>query len=279
MFLQLGLIVAAIVAIIVFIIIISLLASSIKVIPEYQRAVRFRLGRITGLLGPGLVFIIPIIDTIIRYDLRIEVVDVPQQKALTKDNVEVTVDAAVYLRVVDPLKVAVTVRNHVPAVSTFAAAALRDVVGMVDLDTLLSHREEIARRIAEIVDEHVTPWGVKVTGVAIRDIRLPEALVRAMASQAEAERLRRAKITIASAEYEASKIYMEAANTYAKNPIAVQLRQIDALLEMAREHNLIIVTPSSLEFVALPAALAKAVQQGGSQGGGQQQGGGSGGPS
>lgn len=271
MLLQLGAIATA-VAIAIIIILIAILPYSIKIIPEYQRAVRFRLGRVKDVLGPGLVFIIPKIDTIVRYDLRIEVVDAPQQKALTRDNVEVTVDAAVYLRVVDPLKVAVTVRNHVPAVSTFAAAALRDVVGMVDLDTLLSRREEMAKRIAEIVDEHVTPWGVKVTGVAIRDIRLTEALVRAMAAQAEAERLRRAKITIASAEYEASKIYMEAANTYAKNPIAVQLRQIDALLEMAREHNLIIVTPSSLEFVALPAALAKAVQQGGSQGGGQQQG-------
>lgn len=267
MLLQIGLIVSAIVGIIVFLVIISLLASSIKVIPEYQRAVRFRLGRITGVIGPGLVFIVPIIDSIIRYDLRIEVVDVPAQKALTKDNVEVTIDAAVYLRVVDPLKVAVTVRNHVPAVATFAAATLRDVIGMVDLDTLLSHREEVAKKIAEIVDEHVTPWGIKVTGVAIRDIRLSESLVRAMAAQAEAERMRRAKITIASAEYEASKIYLEAAQTYAKNPVAVQLRQIDALLEIAREHNLIIVTPSSLEFVSLPLALSKALQGGPKEGG------------
>jgi regulator of protease activity HflC (stomatin/prohibitin superfamily) len=235
----------------------AILSSSIRIIPEYQRAVKFRLGRVVGVVGPGLVFIIPIIDTIVKYDLRVEVVDVPAQRALTKDNVEVTIDAAIYLRVVDALKTALTVKNHVQAVAIFAASTLRDVVGMVDLDTLLTHRDEIAKRIASIVDEHVTPWGVKVTAVAIKDIKLPEVLLRAMASQAEAERIRRAKITLASAEYEASKIYLEAAERYSQNPTAVQLRMIDALIEIARERNLIIVTPPTMEFVALPLALAR----------------------
>jgi regulator of protease activity HflC (stomatin/prohibitin superfamily) len=239
------------------VILIAILSSAIRIIPEYQRAVKFRLGRVVGVVGPGLVFIIPIIETIVRYDLRVEVVDVPAQRALTKDNVEVTIDAAIYLRVVDALKTALTVKNHVQAVAIFAASTLRDVVGMVDLDTLLTHRDEIAKRIASIVDEHVTPWGVKVTAVAIKDIKLPEVLLRAMASQAEAERIRRAKITLASAEYEASKIYLEAAEKYSQNPIAVQLRMIDALIEIAREHNLIIVTPPTMEFVALPLALAR----------------------
>jgi regulator of protease activity HflC (stomatin/prohibitin superfamily) len=239
------------------VILVAILSSAIRIIPEYQRAVKFRLGRVVGVVGPGLVFIIPIIETIVRYDLRVEVVDVPAQRALTKDNVEVTIDAAIYLRVVDALKTALTVKNHVPAVAIYAASTLRDVVGMVDLDTLLTHRDEIAKRIASIVDEHVTPWGVKVTAVAIKDIKLPEVLLRAMASQAEAERIRRAKITLASAEYEASKIYLEAAERYSQNPTAVQLRMIDALIEIAREHNLIIVTPPSMEFVALPLALAR----------------------
>jgi regulator of protease activity HflC (stomatin/prohibitin superfamily) len=239
------------------VILVAILSSAIRIIPEYQRAVKFRLGRVVGVVGPGLVFIIPIIDTIVRYDLRVEVVDVPAQRALTKDNVEVTIDAAIYLRVVDALKTALTVRNHIPAVAIYAASTLRDVVGMVDLDTLLMHRDDIAKKIASIVDDHVTPWGVKVTAVAIKDIKLPEVLLRAMASQAEAERVRRAKITLASAEYEASKIYLEAAERYSQNLTAVQLRMIDALIEVAREHNLIIVTPPTMEYVALPLALAR----------------------
>jgi regulator of protease activity HflC (stomatin/prohibitin superfamily) len=239
------------------VILVAVLSSAIRIIPEYQRAVKFRLGRVVGVVGPGLVFIIPIIDTIVRYDLRVEVVDVPAQRALTKDNVEVTIDAAIYLRVVDALKTALTVRNHIPAVAIYAASTLRDVVGMVDLDTLLTHRDDIAKKIASIVDDHVTPWGVKVTAVAIKDIKLPEVLLRAMASQAEAERVRRAKITLASAEYEASKIYLEAAERYSQNLTAVQLRMIDALIEVAREHNLIIVTPPTMEYVALPLALAR----------------------
>jgi len=247
----------AVLVLFAIIILIAILSSAIRIIPEYQRAVKFRLGRVVGVVGPGLVFIIPVIDTIIRYDLRVEVVDVPAQRALTKDNVEVTIDAAIYLRVVDALKPALTVKNHIPAVAIYAASTLRDVVGMVDLDTLLTHRDEIAKKIASIVDEHVTPWGVKVTAVAIKDIKLPEILLRAMASQAEAERVRRAKITLASAEYEASKIYLEAAERYSQNPTAVQLRMIDALIEIAREHNLIIVTPPTMEYVAVPLALAR----------------------
>ncbi len=258
MILQMAELVAlAILILFAVVILVAILSSAIRIIPEYQRAVKFRLGRVVGVVGPGLVFIIPIIETIVRYDLRVEVVDVPAQRALTKDNVEVTIDAAIYLRVVDALKTALTVKNHVSAVAIYAASTLRDVVGMVDLDTLLTHRDEIAKRIASIVDEHVTPWGVKVTAVAIKDIKLPEVLLRAMASQAEAERIRRAKITLASAEYEASKIYLEAAERYSQNPTAVHLRMIDALIEIAREHNLIIVTPPTMEFVALPLALAR----------------------
>ena len=236
----------------VAIIVIAILANAIKVIPEYQRAVKFRLGRALGVVGPGLVVIIPLIDRLVVYDLRIVVVDLPAQKALTKDNVEVTVDAAVYLRVIDAFKVALTVSNHVQAVAIYAASVLRDVIGMVDLDTLLTQREEIARRITEIVDQHVTPWGLKITAVTIKDIKLPEALIRAMASQAEAERIRRAKITLAQAEVEASKLYLEAAQRYSANPTALALRQLDALVEIAREKNLVVVVPNTLQAISMP---------------------------
>jgi regulator of protease activity HflC (stomatin/prohibitin superfamily) len=274
MSLQAEQVIFALLVLITVLIVVVILSYSIRIIPEYQRAVKFRLGRAVGVVGPGVVFVIPLIENIIKYDLRVEVVDVPAQRALTRDNVEVTIDAAVYLRVMDALKTALTVKNHIPAVSIFAASTLRDVVGMVDLDTLLAHREEIAKRIAAIVDEHVTPWGVKVTAVAIKDIKLPDILLRAMASQAEAERVRRAKITLASAEYEASKIYLEAAQRYAQNSVAVQLRMIDALIEIARERNLVIITPPTLEFVALPAALARQRgQEGGAEGGGGGKGG------
>ncbi len=257
MFLQIEEIIFGVLLLFALLILLSILASAIRIIPEYQRAVKFRLGRVVGVVGPGLVFIIPVIETIVTYDLRVEVVDVPAQKTLTKDNVEVTVDAAIYLRVFEPLKTALTVRNHVPAVAIYASSTLRDVIGMVELDTLLTHRDEIAKKIAAVVDEHVTPWGVKVTAVAIKDIKLPDVLLRAMASQAEAERVRRAKITLASAEYEASKIYLDAAERYSQNPTAVQLRMIDALIEIARERNLIIVTPPTFEYVALPLAVKK----------------------
>ncbi len=261
MILQVASIISAVLVLMLVVILLAILSSAIRIIPEYQRAVKFRLGRVVGVVGPGLVLIIPVIDRLLVFDLRVITVDVPAQKALTKDNVEVTIDAAVYLRVIDPLKTALTVREHVTASSLLAAATLRDVVGTVDLDTLLTQREEIAKRIAGAVDAQVSPWGIKVSAVAIKDIRLPEMLVRAMASQAEAERVRRAKITLAQAEYDASRLYIEAAENYAKNHIAVNLRQIDALIEIAREKNLIMVVPSNLEMVSMPAAMALAMRK------------------
>jgi SPFH domain, Band 7 family protein len=254
--LQAGLVITIVLAIILLIIIIAILAYSIRVVPEYQRIVKLRLGKFKGIYGPGIVFIIPIIDVPITIDLRVLSIDLSSQRALTKDNVEVTVDAAVYMRVIDASKAVLSVTDYRSATVTLGAAVLRDVIGMVDLDTLLTQREEVAKKIASIIDEHVSPWGVKVTAVAIKDIKLPDTLVRAMAAQAEAERMRRAKVILAQADYEASQMYLKAAETYAKNAISLSLRQLDTLLEVAKEHNLILVVPSSLEVTSLSALAA-----------------------
>ncbi|MFB6470821.1 MAG: slipin family protein [Vulcanisaeta sp. AZ3] len=251
--------------IILLIIVIALLAYSIRIVPEYQRIVKLRLGKFKGIYGPGIVFIIPVIDRPITVDLRVLSVDLSSQRALTKDNVEVSIDAAVYMRVIDASKAVLSVTDYRNATVTLGAAVLRDVIGMVDLDTLLTQREEVAKRIASIIDEHVSPWGVKVTAVAIKDIKLPDTLVRAMAAQAEAERMRRAKVILAQADYEASQMYLKAAETYVKNSISLSLRQLDTLLEVAKEHNLILVVPSSLEVTslsALAAAMFKRSQEG-----------------
>jgi SPFH domain, Band 7 family protein len=254
--LQAGLVITIVLAIILLIIIIAILAYSIRVVPEYQRIVKLRLGKFKGIYGPGIVFIIPIIDVPITIDLRVLSIDLSSQRALTKDNVEVTVDAAVYMRVIDASKAVLSVTDYRSATVTLGAAVLRDVIGMVDLDTLLTQREEVAKKIASIIDEHVNPWGVKVTAVAIKDIKLPDTLVRAMAAQAEAERMRRAKVILAQADFEASQMYLKAAETYAKNAISLSLRQLDTLLEVAKEHNLILVVPSSLEVTSLSALAA-----------------------
>lgn len=249
---------------IILFIVIPIILYAIRIVPEYQRLVKLRLGKFVGIYGPGIVFVIPIIDRVIPVDLRVRAIDLPAQKCLTKDNVGVDVDAVVYFRVIDPMKAVLSVENFLTATSLLASSTLRDVVGMVDLDTLLTQREEVARKVAEITDEHVSGWGIKVTTVTIKDIRLPESLVRAMAAQAEAERMRRAKVTLAQADYEASQLYLKAAETYAKNNLSILLRQLDTLLEIARERNLIVVVPSTLEAVSTPglvAALTKAIEE------------------
>ncbi len=256
-----ALVLTIVLTIILLIIIIAILAYSIRVVPEYQRIVKLRLGKFKGIYGPGIVFIIPIIDTPITVDLRVVSIDLSSQRALTKDNVEVSIDAAVYMRVIDAAKAVLSVADYRSATATLGAAVLRDVIGMVDLDTLLTQREEVARKIASIIDEHVSPWGVKVTAVAIKDIKLPDTLIRAMAAQAEAERMRRAKVILAQADYEASQMYLRAAETYTKNPISLTLRQLDTLLEIAKEHNLILVVPSSLEVTSLSALAASALKR------------------
>jgi len=244
--------------IIVVIFLLLLLASAIKILPEYQRIVVFRLGRLLGIKGPGLVFIIPIIDQVVKMDLRERVRDVPKQRVVTKDNVTIDVDAVVYYRIVDPDKAVVQVQRYDAATDLLAQTTLRDVLGEVELDYLLQNREELNKRIQSILDAGTDAWGIKVTRVTIRDVVIPEQMLRALAKQAEAERERRSRIIMAEGEYQASKKMAEAAKFYEKVPAALRLRELQTLAEIAREKNLIVVPSGDMGTVTgLVEALLK----------------------
>ncbi len=219
---------------------------SIRIVKEYERAVVFRLGRVVGVKGPGVVVIIPIIDRATIIDLRIHTVDVPRQRIITRDNVEVSVDAVVYYRVQDPLKAVLAVRNYHLAVTMLAQTVLRDVIGKSELDDLLARREELNKELQQILDELTDPWGIKVTAVTIKEVVLPEGMVRAMARQAEAERWRRAKVIEAEGERQAAKILAEAARMYEEHPAALRLRELQTLIEVAKEKNMVIFYPMGL---------------------------------
>ncbi|MCE4617093.1 MAG: slipin family protein [Desulfurococcales archaeon] len=237
-------------------IVLAFLASAIKIVKEYERAVIFRLGRIVGAKGPGLFFIVPFIDKMVKVDLRITVVDVPEQKIITKDNVTVGVDAVVYYKVMDPVSAVLKIENYNYAVLMLAQTTLRDVIGQVDLDDLLTNREKINIELQKILDELTDPWGIKVTQVTIKEVKLPESMLRAMAKQAEAERWRRAKIIEAEGERQAAAIMAEAADYYSKHPVALRLRELQTLFEIAKEKNLIVVTPQYISSLdALSASL------------------------
>ena len=220
---------------------IILLASAIKIMAEYQRIVVFRLGRLIGIKGPGLVWVIPIIDSVIKLDLRTRVIDVPKQRVITKDNVTVDVDAVVYFRITDPQKAVVEVQRYDVATSLLAQTTLRDILGQRTLDELLSKREELNKSLQTIIDEGTDPWGIKVSAVTIRDVALPDEMLRAIAKQAEAEREKRSRIIIADGEFQASKKMTDAAVLYEKTPMAMRLRELQTLQEISREGNLIIV--------------------------------------
>ncbi|RLF40950.1 MAG: slipin family protein [Thermoplasmata archaeon] len=244
--------------ILVVIFLLLLLSSAIKIMPEYQRIVVFRLGRLQGIKGPGLVLIIPIIDRYIKIDLRTRVIDVPKQRIITEDNVTVDVDAVVYFRVVDPQKAIVEVQRYDVATSLQAQTTLRDVLGRQNLDDLLSNREELNKNLQEIIDTATDPWGIKVSAVTIRDVSLPESMLRAMAKQAEAERERRSRIIMADGEYQASRKMAEAAKLYEETPMAMRLRELQTLAEIAREGNLIVVPGGDIGGVAgIASALDK----------------------
>ena len=235
-----------------------LLSSSIKIMAEYQRIVIFRLGRLLGIKGPGLVFIVPIIDKIIKLDLRTRVIDVPKQRVITKDNVTVDVDAVVYYRITDPEKAVVEVQRYEVATSLLAQTTLRDILGTQSLDDLLSKREQLNKSLQTIIDQGTDPWGIKVSAVTIRDVALPDEMMRAIAKQAEAEREKRARIIIADGEFQASKKMTDAAKLYEKTPTALRLRELQTLTEIAREKNLIIVPGGEMGTVA---GIAKAVNK------------------
>jgi regulator of protease activity HflC (stomatin/prohibitin superfamily) len=246
------------VIIVIILFLVLLLASAIKIMAEYQRIVIFRLGRLLGIKGPGLVFVIPIIDSIIKLDLRTRVIDVPKQRVITEDNVTVDVDAVVYFRITDPQKAVVEVQRYDVATSLLAQTTLRDVLGQKSLDELLSKREELNKSLQSIIDQGTDPWGIKVSAVTIRDVALPEEMLRAIAKQAEAEREKRSRIIIAEGEFQASKKMTEAAMLYEKTPTALRLRELQTLAEIAREKNLIIVPGGDIGKVA---GIAKAVNK------------------
>jgi len=252
---------ATIIAIFLLLIIVAVILSrSVRVVREWERAIILRLGKYRGIKGPGLIFLVPFIDRAVIADLRLVTVDVPKQEAITKDNVTVVVDAVVYYRIVDPESALLKVKDPHYAVSTLAMTSLRDMIGQVELDELLTKREEINKRIQSIVDRITEAWGVKVTAVTLKSIELPEGLIRAMSQQAEAERLRRARIIQAEAEREAAKILAEAAMIYAQHPQALRLRELQTYIEIAREKNLILITEGgALSSIGSTIAAAKAL--------------------
>jgi regulator of protease activity HflC (stomatin/prohibitin superfamily) len=239
------------VLVILVILAIFILPQALRILREYERGVIFRLGKLLGAKGPGLIFLIPIVDKMVRMDLRVVTIDVSKQEIMTRDNVPATVDAVVYFRVVNPMDAVVKVENFWKATSLISQTTLRSVLGQSPLDDLLSQRDIINQKLQEIIDRQTEPWGIKVTAVEVKDVALPDSMKRAMAKQAEAERERRAKIVNAEGEFQAAEKMVQAASLIAKEPIALQLRYLQTMREMASEHN-------TTTFLPLPIDLFSA---------------------
>jgi regulator of protease activity HflC (stomatin/prohibitin superfamily) len=233
-----------------------LVLSAIKIVPEYERGVVFRLGRLVGPRGPGLFFLIPILERMVRVDTRVITMDVPAQEVITLDNVTIKVNAVLYFMVVNPSWAVVKVMDYIRATMQIAQTTLRSAVGQVDLDDLLAHREKVNERLQRIIDEQTEPWGVKVTIVEVKDVELPQSMQRAMAKQAEAEREKRAKIIHAQGEFDASKMLAEAADVIAREPVTLQLRYLQTLTEIAVEKNSTIVFPLPVDTIKVFTDMA-----------------------
>lgn len=233
------------------ILLIMFVASAVRILPEYERGVLFRLGRLAGARGPGLFFIIPGVDKLVRVSLRTVALDVPPQDVITHDNVTVKVSAVIYFRVMEPQKAIVEVENYLYATSQLAQTTLRSVLGQVELDELLANREKINKELQEILDRHTGPWGVKVTAVEVKNIDLPQEMLRAIAKQAEAERERRAKIIHADGEYQASEKLAQAAKVLAAEPTSLQLRYLQTLTEVAAEKNSTTIFPVPIDLIKM----------------------------
>lgn len=231
------------------IIIAFLLMSAIHVLNEYERGVVFTLGRYSGVKGPGIIIIIPIIQKMVKIDTRVVTFDVPSQDIITKDNIPVKVNAVVYFRVIYPDKAVLNVERYMYATSQLAQTTLRSVLGQQELDDLLSNREKINRSLQEILDQHTEPWGIKVTAVEVKNVDIPQEMQRAIARQAEAERERRAKIINADGEYQAAQKLTEASNIISQNPVAIQLRYLQTLSEISTENSSTIVFPIPIEMM------------------------------
>jgi regulator of protease activity HflC (stomatin/prohibitin superfamily) len=239
------------VVIVIVVLAVFVLPQAIRILREYERGVIFRLGKLQGAKGPGMIFLIPVVDKMVRMDLRVVTIDVPKQEIMTKDNVPATVDAVIYFRVVDPNAAVVKVENYLKATSLIAQTTLRSVLGQSALDELLSQRDVINQKLQEIIDKQTEPWGIKVTSVETKEVSLPDSMKRAMAKQAEAERERRAKVVNAEGEFQAAEKMVQAAALIAKEPIALQLRYLQTMREMASEHN-------TTTFLPLPIDLFSA---------------------
>ena len=235
--------------IVVIVIVVLYLLSSIKILAEYERGVIFRLGRLlSAAKGPGVILVFAPVDRMVRVSLRQEALEVPPQDIITRDNVTLKVNAVIFLRVIDPNKAVVEVSNYLYQTSQFAQTTLRSVLGEVELDELLSHREKLNTRIQSILDQHTAPWGVKVVNVEVKQVDLPETMLRAMAKQAEAEREKRSKIIHAEGEFAAAQRLADASHVLAAEPVSIQLRYLQTLTEIGVEKNTTIVFPLPLDL-------------------------------
>ncbi len=235
--------------VILVIIVLIILSSMIRILREYERGVIFRLGRLIGVKGPGLIILIPFIDRMVKISLRVITLDVPPQDVVTRDNVSVSVNAVAYFRVFNPAKAVVEVEDYKYATSQIAQTTLRSVLGEYELDDLLSKREMINHRLQKIIDEQTDPWGIKVAMVEVKHVDIPETMRRAIARQAEAERERRAKIIHADGEFQAAEKLRDAANVLAQTPVSVQLRFLQTLTEIATEKNSTIIFPIPIDLL------------------------------
>jgi regulator of protease activity HflC (stomatin/prohibitin superfamily) len=242
----------------VIVVIVFFLASAIRILKEYERGVIFRLGRVLRTpKGPGLILLIPVIDKMVKVSLRTVVLDIPPQDVITRDNVTIKVNAVVFFRVIDALKAIIDVENFLYAASQLAQTTLRSVLGQAELDDLLSKREKINERLQEILDTHTEPWGLKVSNVEVKNVDLPQEMQRAISRQAEAERERRAKVISAEGEYQASTKLSEASEILSKNPMSLQLRYLQTLVEISTEKNSTIVFPLPIDLIKLFIDKAK----------------------
>lgn len=243
---------SASIGVIAAVVVLLLLAmAAIKIVPEYERGVIFRLGRIIGAKGPGFFLIIPIVDRMVRVSLRTVTMDIPPQDVITKDNVTVRVNAVTYFNVVDPNRSVVAIEDHVKGTSQIAQTTLRSILGQVDLDELLINRDEINQRLQRIIDDVTNPWGVKVTLVEVKDVELPQPMRRAMARQAEAERDRRAKVIHAKGEFEAAETLADAAERLEGHPAAMHLRILSTMAEITDERSSTLIFPLPMEILRL----------------------------
>ena len=233
----------------ILIFVIIILAAAIRIVNEYERGVIFRLGRFVGVRGPGFILLIPFIERMVKIDLRVVTMDVPQQECITLDTVTVKVDAVVYFRVMKPEDAVLNVEQYIRATSLLSQTTLRNVVGQSELEDLLAHRDKINEKLQTLIDEGTEPWGIKVSMVEVRDVQLPDTMQRAMAAQAEAERERRAKIVHAEGEFQAAQKLADAAKVIGSQPAAIQLRYLQTLTQISTERTNTIVFPLPIDLI------------------------------